>query len=342
MKAPVFAVDVGFGNTKSAFRMGSDVALKMFPSLTPTSFGPKVSDSNSMAETRNVKSITVNGADFEVGPGVLIESATGEIGRTLHSEFALTDNYAALLGGSITLAGVSEVDLLMLGLPVERMAIADAVRDRYKGTFDFGHGDVKINAVKVVPQPLGSLVSFSAYGGEKGAKFDRDAIHLIVDVGYHTTDWVVAEGYVMDDRRSSGVDGGASAIYRKIANKIGETRNKYVKGVERIDKCLREKRPFSFHGSQLDLEPFLRQCDPDIKATVAKIATSVGDGEEFRSIVLTGGGASLYSNAISEQYPELPVVVLDGACYANAKGYLILGESLLARERRSASLGVAA
>jgi plasmid segregation protein ParM len=341
MKVPVFAVDVGFGNTKSAFRMGSDIATKMYPSLTPTAVSKKLlAETYGLADTSTVVTITVDGIDYEVGPGVKLSSANGDAGRTLHNDFCMTDNYAALLGGALHLAGVTEVERLMLGLPVEKMQLADSVRSKYTGSFNFGHGDVKIHSVKVIPQPLGALVSFSAYGGEGGETFDRSGTHLIVDVGYHTTDWVVAEGYAMDERRSGGQDGGASKIYRSIADKIAADHKQLCRGIERIDKCLRENELFAYHGQQIDLKPYLRQCEPQIQATVKAISTSVGDGEEFRSIVLTGGGGTLYSHAIRERYPQLPVVVLEAACFSNAKGFLILGESTLARERKA--LGVAA
>ena len=342
MKVPVFAVDVGFGNTKSAFRMGSDIATKMYPSLTPPARKKKVTgDGHGVLESRNLVNVVVEGIEYEVGPGVSISSANGDAGRTLHDDFCLTSNYAALLAGSLYLAGVSEVDRLVLGLPVERMQYATAVRDTYTGTFDFGHGPVKINSVKVIPQPLGALVAFSAYGGGNGETFDRENAHLIIDVGYFTTDWVVANGFTMEDGRSGGQNGGASKIYREIADKIAAQYESSCDGVERIDKCLRENKPFLYYQREIDVKQHLRQCELVIAATVKAIETSAGRGDDLRSIVLTGGGAALYEHAIRERFDETPVVVLEAACFANVKGFLIVGESTLARERK-APLGVAA
>ncbi len=35
MKISTVAIDVGYGNTKSAFSLGSEIATNMFPSLAP-------------------------------------------------------------------------------------------------------------------------------------------------------------------------------------------------------------------------------------------------------------------------------------------------------------------
>ena len=219
MKVSVFAVDVGYGNTKSAFRMGSDIATQMFPSLAPLAVSDAVSGyGQGVFASRKVAPIEVDGTTYEIGPGVELSSAYGNAGRTLSEDFCLTPNYAALLGGSLHFAGVTEVERMVLGLPVHNITKYSAhLRDAFTGMLNFGHGPVKVNSVKVVPQPLGSLVSFSEYGG---ARFDRENAHLVIDVGYFTTDWVVAHGFTMNDRRSGGAPGGASQIYKRIASLI--------------------------------------------------------------------------------------------------------------------------
>jgi len=161
----------------------------------------------------------------------------------LSEDFCLTPNYAALLGGSLHFAGVTEVELLVLGLPVHTIAkFSNHLKETFTGTHDFGHGSVSIGTVKVVPQPLGSLVSFSEYGGNR---FDRENAHLVVDVGYFTTDWVVAHGFTMNDRRSGGAPGGASQIYQRIASLISSAEGDTVGDIERIDNRLRGKRSIS-------------------------------------------------------------------------------------------------
>jgi plasmid segregation protein ParM len=339
MKVSVFAVDVGYGNTKSAFRMGSDIATQMFPSLAPLAVSDAVSGhGQGVLAARKVVPIEVDGTTYEIGPGVEQSSAYGNAGRTLSEDFCLTPNYAALLGGSLHFAGVTEVERMVLGLPVHTITKYSAhLRDAFTGTLNFGHGPVKIDSVKVVPQPLGSLVSFSEYGGER---FDSKNAHLVIDVGYFTTDWVVAHGFTMNDRRSGGAPGGASQVYKRIASLISAQENEPVDDIERIDRCLREKQAFIYFNKDIDLAPLLSQSQAVINTTVKEMQSRVGRTADLRSIVLTGGGAGLYEPAIRAAFPRVRLDVLESPCFANAKGFLIVGESTLARERKA--LGVAA
>lgn len=333
MKSSVFAIDVGYGNTKSAFRMGSDIATQMFPSLTPIAVDDAVSAfGQGIVASRKVAPIRVGGTAYEIGPGVDTSSAYGNAGRTLSEDFCMTPNYAALLGGSLHFAGVDDVELLVLGLPVHTITKHSGdLKAAFTGTHDFGHGPVRIGAVKVIPQPLGSLVSFSEYGG---SRFDRENAHLVVDVGYFTTDWVVANGFTMNDRRSGGAPGGASQIYQRIASLISNKEGETVSDIERIDKCLRENKPFLFYGKDIDLAPLVRQSQAVILATVKEMQNRVGRTADLRSIVLTGGGAALYEPAIHEAFQRVTLDVLAAPCYANVKGFLIIGEAALVRERK--------
>ncbi|BAO93016.1 PRTRC system protein D [Caballeronia cordobensis] len=338
MKTQVFAVDVGYGNTKCAFRIGSDLATKMFPSLAPLRVSEAVSGfANGVLSDRKVAAIEIDGTVYEVGPGVERSSAYGNAGRTLSEDFCTTPNYAALLYGAFHYAGVTEIERLVLGLPVHSIAkYADFVRDEFSGTLTFGDHKVRIGSVKVIPQPLGSLVSFSEYGG---SAFDRKNEHIVIDVGYFTTDWVVANGFTMNDGRSGGAPGGASQVYQRIASLIGERKSNFVPDLERIDECLRMKEPLLFYKEDIDLAPYLEQSQAVILSTVKQIQKKVGRTDGVRSIVLSGGGAALYEPAIREAFPLNRVDVLDAPCFANVKGFLIVGESTLARERK---LGVAA
>jgi plasmid segregation protein ParM len=337
MKTSAFAIDVGYGNTKSAFRMGSDIATQMFPSLAPIAVNDAVSGfGQGIVASRKVAPITVGGTTYEIGPGVDISSAYGNAGRTLSEDFCLTPNYAALLGGSLHFAGVTEVELLVLGLPVHTIAkFSNHLKETFTGTHDFGHGSVSIGTVKVVPQPLGSLVSFSEYGGNR---FDRENAHLVVDVGYFTTDWVVAHGFTMNDRRSGGAPGGASQIYQRIASLISSAEGDTVGDIERIDNRLREKKPFLFYGKEIDLAPLVEQSQAVILGTIKELQNRVGRTADLRSIVLTGGGAALYERAIREAFPRVPLDVLASPCFANVKGFLIIGESTIKRERKTTGI----
>ncbi|MGO4305611.1 hypothetical protein [Cupriavidus sp. RAF12] len=97
MKVSTVAIDVGYGNTKSAFPLGSDIGTNMFPSLAPLSATSSLtSHGGGVFRTRNVINAEVDGARYEVGPDVSISAAHVHIGRSLSEDFVTTQNYAAV------------------------------------------------------------------------------------------------------------------------------------------------------------------------------------------------------------------------------------------------------
>ncbi|CAE6849661.1 hypothetical protein R75461_07411 [Paraburkholderia nemoris] len=336
MKTSVFAVDVGYGNTKYAHRAASGtIATGMFPSLAPLAASRALSGyGDGVLVSRKVATVVIDQIEYEVGPDVSLTAAYGNTGRALSNDFVLSDNYAALLAGAIHFAGVTHIERLVLGLPVHNMKkYGTALRDRFTGAFDYGPGRVTIEKVVVIPQPLGSLVAASA---NRQSEFGRDSAHLVIDVGYFTTDWVYANGFTMDDKRSDGIPGGASQIYQRIAALISRDQDEQVEDIERIDKAVRERKPFFFYGNDIHLDPYLEQSQPVIAGVVKEMQNKVGQLTSVRSIILSGGGGALYAPAIRKAFPRVSLEVIDSPCMANAKGFLIVGEAGLTRERATA------
>ncbi|MFM0082841.1 PRTRC system protein D [Paraburkholderia sediminicola] len=336
MKTSVFAVDVGYGNTKYAYRAASGtIAADMFPSLAPLSASRSLSGyGDSVLASRKVATIVIDEIEYEVGADVALTAAYGNTGRALSNDFVLSDNYAALLAGAMHFAGVTHIERLVLGLPVHNMQkYSDALKQRFTGDLEFGVARVRVDKVVVIPQPLGSLVSASS---NRQKEFGRDSAHLVIDVGYFTTDWVYANGFTMDDKRSGGMPGGASQIYQRIAGLLARDQDEQVDDLERIDKALRERKPFFYYGSDIDLDPYLEKSQPLIAGVVKEMQNNVGQLTNVRSIILSGGGAALYASAIRKAFPRVTLEVIDAPCLANAKGFLVVGEAGLARERSTA------
>jgi plasmid segregation protein ParM len=326
MKVSTVAIDVGYGNTKSAFPLGSDIATSMFPSLAPISATTSLtSHSGSILRARNVVNVVVDGTRYEVGPEVSISAPYGNTGRSLSEDFVTTPNYAALLAGSLHYSKATEIDRLVLGLPVHNtQKYAAYLKDRFSGELDFGAGSIRVRNVLPLPQPLGTLVTFIQ---QSGKQYDPDNAYLVIDVGYFTTDWVVARGYTMDDTRSGGVPGGASRIYQQVASLISQAEGQPVDSIERIDKAIREVKPLLFYRKDLDVRPFLEEAIAVSHQSVKEIQTRVGRTEDIRAIILTGGGAGLYAPAIQAAFPHNTIHVMDAPCFANVRGFYIIGSA---------------
>lgn len=337
MKTPVFAVDVGYSNTKYAYRVASgEVEVGIFPSLAPLAPIRTFSgDAESVFGAPNLATITIKQIEYTVGPDVPMTARYGWTGSALGDDYALSDNYAALLYGAIHFSGVTHIKYLVLGLPVLKMKKYSAeLKERFVGEHDFGHGCVTVEKVLVIPQPLGSLLLAASY---PGGCFGNDDAHLVIDVGHVTTDWIYTNGFMMDQNRGDSVPSALSQISQQIADIISNVEGERVYDIERIDKALREKAPFFFYGKSIDLAPYFKRAAPIVSSLVMEMRNRIGPTPDVRSIILSGGGSALYASAIRTAFPRTVIEPIDFPCIANARGFLIAGEAALAREYRVSS-----
>ena len=342
---PVFAVDVGYGNVKSVYRLpDNQLVTNIFPALAPTHSKSTISN-HAGGLGRNTIIIKVDGARYEVGPDVRQVVTSTNTGADLTDDYSKSPNHAALLFGAIALSGADHIECLSIGLPIhiinqtfkgkngagEMVSVIKLLKEKFAGTHEINGKQVTVDRVAVIPQPLGSLFWHSSL--TRAAKNPGDYISLIIDVGYYSTDWVMAEGWNTLDERCGGVRGGASEIYGKIAKSISESEGETYTDIRRIDEALRNKSPLTFYSKPIDLTKFLKEADGLIAEVIKGIKNSVQTTADVSEIILTGGGATFYQDAIAKNFKN-KLVLLEDACFTNVKGFLISGDGALLRAKR--------
>ena len=85
LKLTTAAIEVGYGDTKSAYRNAMDKVVKnVFQSLTPTFSSKTISDSLGNKSSTKTYQIDVRGTHYEVGPDVMMAlGGTINIGRNV-------------------------------------------------------------------------------------------------------------------------------------------------------------------------------------------------------------------------------------------------------------------
>lgn len=332
------AVDVGFGQTKWAVRLEDEIITGSFPSLAPTSSEVTLQNVDSKFKKPNTVKVEIDGVSYEVGPGSNLAMSASNSGRSLSDEFPLSNNYKALLLGALYYAGISHVDYLTLGLPVHTMSkYAEHLKTMRFENYLVNGGKISVGKVIVIPQPVGSLAMFAA---SNNTIIENGDTRLILDPGYVTTDWVVAQGYKMVNSRSGGRMGGVSNIYKSIASLIAKQfgQDQFAK-IERIDQAFVAGTDFRYYGNIVDklmLQKYLELSRTVINEIVSDIKSRVGDTEDIDSILIAGGGAHFFEPVVRKLFPYNSIAVLDEPSFTNVIGFLLVAENVQANEMGTA------
>lgn len=350
----VRAIDVGFGLVKLSIPDGSGgVRFAHFPSMAI----PSDPQANTVlgARRRDTFDIPVKGALYEVGNEVAIAQTGNEYGREITDEFYKSPIYEALTKGALRYmveAGDTQIDLLVLGLPVNQYlepGRREYLQKHYSGEHDLGNDrKITVSGVLVQAQPMGGYIELSSHIDELNEKIvsmkgplrpvqDLDKLTvLMVDPGEYTLDWLLLQNGSLTSKASGAAsDAGrhrvVRAVHEALQAKVGRPLGPAA--MVRINEALRTKTPLKLSGVAYDLSEF----EPVIKAVVADPIRSLIDGmrsmHEFVDvIVVVGGHPERYRDVLEERFPQIPVFIIEPSVEANVRGFQIIGEATAAAQ----------
>lgn len=328
MKSVVRAVDVGFGHTKFVTGVvGTDIQCASFPSVCY----PTARDSSKVTAlgSRSTVCIPIQGLFYEVGPDVAL---AGDAFRPsqMHDRYSEAPEYMALLRGALRMMKLPEIDLLVVGLPVALLLARKAKLERaMTGTHDVGSGKrVVVHKVLAIAQPQGALVYFSSVAG-KMEKIANE-LSLVIDPGYRTFDWVVAQGVRFVQKRSHSVPRGVADVLRALASEITLDLGIQYAELDALDAALRAGKGPTIYQRQYDLSRMQPLVEKIAAQAVSSMQPWIGDATGFHNIVMAGGGVHLFKDAVKAAFPRQRVLVLKDAMFANVRGYQIAGMNHMA------------
>lgn len=346
----VRAVDVGYGNVKFSLQhphASQQVMCGIFPSRSPAATSSEQTLAAGAMQARDTVSIKIRKNTYEVGYGVTHAEGAFDETAVLDKGFCLSDAYMARLLGAVyyqmggprdNRADVgpkffegSTISLLVLGLPVSTYRepdLRDKLRAAVVGTHELPDDrTVNIRNVQVIPQPMGAFYEYAFQNN----MFDRMSTqhNLVIDPGFFTFDWLMTDGLTPLDGRSNAVYRGMSAVMKAIAESIKrqESLGTDISTLTRLlDNHFRTGRPFFVGQKQIDVGPHIAAGHPVIYEAVSALGNLVGDGSDIQNIIVGGGAAHMYLDAIREKFPAHKVVVTGAPVFSNVRGFQLFGE----------------
>jgi len=345
-KPIVRAIDVGYGNTKfTVLRQGpGEIHCGVFPSIAPqASSMPDLA--GDLLQRRNTAVVEVNGVRFEVGTDAML-AKDASYGRTLDEAYCSTDAYLALVRGAIYYMGVDKIDVLVVGLPVsthsekqrelEQRLVGDhAIPCPRKPGSEHKDKIVHVGHVTALPQPIGAFFDFSIQEGR--FKRMRNELNLVIDPGYFTLDWVVAQGTKIVNARSGAHNGGMSSILATVGEAMSRDIGARISDYTRIDDALRSGTNPRFNGKEYTLDKYLPLGNEKARQHLAVMMTKVGDPTDIDNILLAGGGAEFYRDLVAEKFPLHQIHITPDPVFANVRGFQFAGESWAAHNLNPAA-----
>lgn len=232
----------------------------------------------------------------------------------------------ALLDGIGT--GISKFNLVT-GLPVDEylqykdLLIDKLTKDHVIKLVNGTKNDnklIQIERCKVIPQPFGTI--FNKLLDDYGNIQDKELASMnigVIDIGFRTSDYAVANKLEFVDKLSSSTTTALSTAYRIISRKLKEVYD-INKPIHQLEEIIR-KRSFTYNGKDVDISDLV---DKALSLTAGNIVSEINslwpDIWEMDRIYITGGGGLALGDYFNEYLDNY--IVVPGGQFSNVEGYL--------------------
>jgi plasmid segregation protein ParM len=318
-KEVVRAIDLGYGNTK--YIVTDDRECGIFPSLARPALQICMGDEH-LSSTITTR-VLVDDQEYLVGP----DPDPTRSYPQLHTNYIETPLYRACLHAALAKMQLPKIDLLVVGLPVSLYQSHSArLKAMIIGTHQVQPGVfVEVTNCFVIAQPLGGFV-YQAISTEYMSD-NKPKRALLVDAGYYTFDWMVADGFNQIVKYSGSCMLGMSQYIYRLQRALSDQfqLNDPMMATD-ISRSLRGA-PFERLGSTIDLSPFMQVANSTVQEAVREMQMNVMSSTSFNDIFITGGGANHYHEVIQQAFPKLRVTVMTDPLYANVRGFMMLGQT---------------
>lgn len=175
-----------------------------------------------------------------------------------------------------------------------------------------------VTEVKTLDEPLGGFYHFVL---NKSGRFSKgtsieDQTVLVLDVGGHTVDIVaVDEDYVIDISSIDSTRAGVLNLKEQFEKELRYNNKRRFKDTGDIDPRQIEKAlmtgVFRFGKLEIDCSNEALEAKQTLVNDVIQIIQSAGGAADYNSVLLTGGGAALIYDMLSESLPYLEFTMVE-------------------------------
>lgn len=291
-------LDVGHSAVKVVGLAGGLVKRITFPSLVMRAV--EIHDDQERSHAQ-LDTVSVNGVSYFTGRTARIQGGA-EVIAGVTDDWVTSPQYEALVQSSLdrmARAGLSigEGDILVVGLPSgiynTQKEIVRSICAKHTSAI-----------VRVIRQPQGAYYSvmLNEHGEEAEGRFMEDESWAVVDVGYHTTDFLLMIDGHMAMRADKHTSGMRQASQSLMAILSAEGFNV---DIQECDEVLSSGKLVNY-GQVVDVVPFVfKALQPLIDAIADNANRYLGaDARRLRGVIVAGGGAVHVGAALRKQWPH--------------------------------------
>lgn len=140
------------------------------------------------------------------------------------------------------------------------------------------------------------------HAGRVANAANSSSANLIIDPGYNTFDWLMASGMRADLERSGSFGGGVSHILKEVSHQTGMALGVGTLDMIECEEAL-ESGVLVAGAKNYDFTPFRAVAEGVADDVIDRFINALNFNRRFSQIIMTGGGAKFYANALRKRFP---------------------------------------